>query len=120
TPGAFSVLWHPRQLPPHGGGVAARGKSLAVLVAASESEGHAHREQAGVVAGALSVTPTQDRPQHLRPPAGQQQVCAREVSRLWLLRNRMSESLTYGSVGGPVGQPPALPGTASPPGGGSD
>jgi hypothetical protein len=30
----------------------------------------------------------------------------------------MSESLTYGSVGGPVGQPPALPGTASPPGGG--
>jgi len=27
----------------------------------------------------------------------------------------MSESLTYGSVGGPVGQPPALPGTASPP-----
>ena len=23
----------------------------------------------------------------------------------------MSESLTYGSVGGPVGQPPALPGT---------
>jgi len=27
----------------------------------------------------------------------------------------MSESLTYGSVGGLVGQPPALPGTASPP-----
>jgi hypothetical protein len=25
-------------------------------------------------------------------------------------RNRMRESLTYGSVGGPVGQPPALPG----------
>jgi hypothetical protein len=27
----------------------------------------------------------------------------------------MSESLTYGSVGGPVGQPLALPGTASRP-----
>src|SRR5262245_12327973 len=31
----------------------------------------------------------------------------------------MSESLTSGSVGGLVGQPPALPGTAAPPGGGS-
>jgi hypothetical protein len=37
----------------------------------------------------------------------------------WLLRNRMSESLTYGSVGGPVGQPPALPGTTSLPSGDS-
>jgi hypothetical protein len=32
----------------------------------------------------------------------------------------MSESLTYGAVGGPVGQPPALPGTASPPACGSE
>jgi hypothetical protein len=68
--GALPVFWHPGQLPPLRGGVAARGESLAVLVESPQSERHDHGDQAGAVAGPLSAPHPQDRPQHLRPSAG--------------------------------------------------
>ena len=37
-------------------------------------------------------------------------LCARVVPRLWLPRNRMTELVTSGSVGGAAGKPPLLPG----------
>jgi len=112
--GACSVRWSWRELPRAGGRPALCGAGVALVAEPAQSQKRHRRGEIPAAVADLCPASPQDRPHHRTGPCRVAQCCARVVPRRWRPRTRMRESLTYGTVGGPVGQPPALPGSRRP------
>jgi len=67
---AFSVLWHPRQLPPAGGGTSLGGEGVAILAESAQQQECDWLGEVPAAAKDLCSAHTQNRPQHLMGHAG--------------------------------------------------